>query len=120
MGKEERLRKTSQFSEVYRHGKTWVCGLVVLKVLPNCLEYSRYGFVVNKRLGNAVKRNRVKRMLREATRSIPARTGWDLVFIARNQAASADYHQLRTEVAWLMRRAMILKDPKEGKGTGEI
>ena len=119
MGKEERLRKTSQFSAVYRHGKTWVCGLVVLKALPNGLEYNRRGFVVNKRLGNAVKRNRVKRMLREATRSIPAKVGWDLVFIARNEAASADYHQLKADVIGLMRWARILKDNEGVKGSGE-
>ena len=109
MGKEERLKKTSQFSEVYGNGKSWACGLVVLKALPNGLDHNRYGFVVSKRVGNAVVRNRVKRLLREITRSVPVKSGWDMVFIARNRAATADYHQLRTATAGLMRRAGILQ-----------
>lgn len=109
MGKEERLKKTSQFREVYGNGKSWACGLVVLKALPNGLDHNRYGFVVSKRLGNAVTRNRVKRLLREITRSVPVEGGWDLVFIARNRASTADYHQLRKATTGLMRRAKLLQ-----------
>ena len=120
MGKEERLRKTSQFREVYQRGKAWVCGPVVLKALPNGLGYNRFGFVVNKRLGNAVKRNRVKRLMREAARSVNARAGWDLVFIARGEAGLVNYHQLRAEIIRLMQRAKILEDQGEKKNSGEV
>ncbi|MDY6892178.1 MAG: ribonuclease P protein component [Chloroflexota bacterium] len=119
MAKDERLRKTADFAEVYRRGKARACELVVLKVLPNGLERNRYGFVTSKRVGNAVVRNRVKRLLREVTRTVPAERGWDMVFIARERAAAADYHQMAEAVRGLMRRAHVLAGEGEDKGVGK-
>ena len=82
--------------------------MVVLKALPNELGSNRYGFSVGKRLGNAVVRNRVKRRLREGARLTPTKEGWDMVFIARRPAASADYHTLRDAVEELLGRARLL------------
>lgn len=108
MVKEERLRKNSQFAAVYGQGKAWVSGLIVLKAIPNGLGWNRYGFVTSKSVGKAVVRNRVRRLLREAVRLTSTKPGWDVVFIARKGAASADYHQLESAMSWLLRRAQIL------------
>ena len=113
MGEKERLRKNSQFTSVYERGRTCSDSFVVLKTMPNGLEWNRYGFVAGKRLGKAVVRNRVKRLLREVARATPTKSGWDVVFIARSQAATANYHELGVSVAGLLRRAKILAD-KDG------
>jgi ribonuclease P protein component len=116
MGDKEKLRKNSEFTAVYERGKTWASELVILKALSNGLEWNRYGFVVSKRLGKAVVRNRVKRLLREVARAIPAKSGWDMVLIARSPAAAASYHELKASVAGLMHRAKILADKNEVGG----
>ena len=108
MGKDETLRKDSQFAEVRGRGRTWVSDLVVLKALPNGLDRNRYGFVVGKRVGKAVVRNRVKRLLREVVRLTPTDKGWDMVFIARNGAVRADYRQIEAEVTRLLHKARII------------
>lgn len=120
MGEKERLRKKSEFAAVYEHGRTWSNDLVVLKTLPNRLGWNRYGFVAGKRLGKAVVRNRVKRLLREVVRATAANQGWDVVLIARSQAAEASYHELGASVAGLLRRARILADQDGAKGRGEL
>ncbi len=61
----------------------------------------------------------MKRLLREVVRATPAKTGWDVVFIARNQAATANYHELGASVAGLLRRARILADKDRSEGTTE-
>ena len=105
---EQYLTKTEQYALVYNKGNSWVSNLVVMKALPNGLSLSRYGFSVSRRVGKAVVRNRVKRLLREVLRLTPLLPGWDIIFIARPLAASADYTNLEKSVKGLLRRARVL------------
>ena len=93
---------------VYRSGKAWVNNLIVMKALPNECEFSRYGFSVTKNIGKAVVRNRIRRLLREISRITHVKPGWDIVFIARPAAVTADYHELRKSVETLLLRAHLI------------
>jgi ribonuclease P protein component len=103
-----RLKRRSDYALVYREGMTWLSGLVVMKAKHNRLACTRYGFSVTKRLGNAVQRNRLKRLLREIVGLQPVKPGWDIVFIARPIAVTADYHQLEDVVTTLLAKAQLL------------
>ena len=108
MAREQRLAKEIQFKAVYGKGRSWANDLVVLIALPNGLESTRCGFSVSKRLGKAVVRNRVRRLLREGVRLTLKKDGWDMVFIARKAAAEADYRTLRRAIEELLSRARLL------------
>ena len=110
---EERLTKPQQYALVYSKGGSWASNLVVMRALPNGLTLSRYGFSVSKRVGKAVSRNRVKRLLREILRIMPLKSGWDVIFIARPAAATADYASLKISVEGLLSRARLLKTDEE-------
>lgn len=107
MKREQRLTQKSQYTTIQSQGKSWANELLVMKAFPNELEWSRFGFSVSKRVGKAVVRNRVKRLLRECVQLIPCKPGWDVVFIARSTASTADYHQLKGAVEELTRRAKL-------------
>ena len=83
--------------------------LMVMKALPNDLTLSRYGFSVSRRVGGAVTRNKVKRLLREILRLTPVELGWDIVFIARPMVATANYDRLKQEIRGLLSRGGLLK-----------
>lgn len=111
MKRKYRLTKNEQFQRVRRHGRSWAHPLLVLCALPNGLAHSRFGFAISQRIGKATLRNRVKRLIREATRlRQPAiAPGWDLVFIARGPIREADFSQVEAALVQLLKRARLLR-----------
>jgi len=76
--------------------------------MHNGLSLSRCGFAVGKKVGKAVVRNRVRRLLREIIRLTPLNPGWDIVLIARSQSATASHADLKETLTDLLARAGIL------------
>jgi ribonuclease P protein component len=106
--RENRLTKPEQYTLVYNEGSTQVDHFLVLKAKSNQMEFSRFGISVSKRVGGAVVRNRVKRILREILRLSALNPGWDIILIARSPAAGGDYHQLNKSINSLLSRAHIM------------
>jgi ribonuclease P protein component len=118
MRRKQRLTKQSDFATVYRKGRAFAHPLLALRLFPNQLPHSRYGFAVGKTVGKAVVRNQVKRRLREGLRTLPVESGWDIVIIARPRAADADFHALRRAAARLLSRARVLTPVLPGGQAG--
>jgi ribonuclease P protein component len=111
--REEYLTRAAQYDLVYSKGKAWAGEMVVMRALPNGLTISRCGFSVSRRVGKAVVRNRVKRLLREILRLTPLKPGWDIIFIARPLAADASYADIEKSVKGLLSRAQLLAEKYE-------
>ena len=111
-GKERRIRRRSDFLRVQAIGQRASCAHFVLLVAarePDPAVCSRVGFVVTKKVGNAVQRNRIKRVCREAFRMWPdlVPDGIDLVVIARAGADELGLAEVRSE--WERARPSLLK-----------
>lgn len=111
---ERYLKSNNQFTVVYNDGKSWAGREIVLKALSNGKELSRFGFVISRRVGKAVVRNRIKRRLREIARQNAIQPGWDIILIARSPAARSDYRVLEKSVHQLLLKAGLIVGENEG------
>ena len=104
-----RLTKRGDYARVRHRGRSRAHPLLILVAAPNDGETTRVGAVVGKRIGTAVVRNRVKRLLREAARArlscLPP--GYDIVLIARQEAAVARLDEITAALDVLLQRARL-------------
>ena len=105
-----RLTKPADFYRAHSKGQAWSNRMLVLCRHPNGLADSRFGFSVSKRLGNAVVRNRIKRLLREAVKEHRDlfSPGWDVLLIALRGITGADYGAVESSVLDLASVARLL------------
>jgi len=103
-----RLRRRADFARAYDRGRILNDPLLVLRLLPNELGQNRYGFVVSKRVGRAVVRNRVRRRLQEIVRLVTPAEGYDVVLSCKAAAADASYQELEASVRRLFEKGGLL------------
>lgn len=105
-----RLRSRGEFDKVFSSGKYFAHPLVVLHLVRNEGAGRRVGFTVSRRVGTAVKRNRAKRLLREAYRSLVDRLpeDMDLVLVGRQTTPQSSAAEVTSALEELARRAGIL------------
>ena len=105
--RELRLRESRCFQSVYRRGSSWSNQQLVVYALPRPEPEKRFGFVVGKKVGGAVQRNRVRRLLREACRALAPHVpgGVDVVIVSRAAAAEASLAALMAGMRSLFEQA---------------
>ncbi len=115
MDRSYSLRGGSDFQRVWENGKSWSSTVLVLRVHANGTNENRFGFVVGKKVGKAVQRNRTKRLMREAVRRRldRMRHGWDIILIARREAEDAEFAVVDTAVENLFQRARLFRELEE-------
>ena len=104
--RHERLRRRKDYELAFRHGSRRQTQNFTIILRSNGLKFSRLGVTVGKKVGNAVKRNRVKRCLREFFRlhKHTLSPSHDLVIVVKKDAATLAYHDVREELAAVLIR----------------
>ena len=107
MQRQFRLKRSADFARVRAEGRNWRGPFLAMSVAPNTLAYNRYGFIASRRLGGAVVRNRVRRLLREAIRLLAPhlRQGYDITIVARNEMVGQPYSDVISALESLVKRA---------------
>ena len=105
-----RLSRSEDFKRVRRTGKSYAHPLVVLVTQASEMkDHLKIGVTAGKTTGTAVHRNRAKRLLREAMRTlIPSiASGWDLILIARPALVTATLEDTRSALINVLTRARL-------------
>jgi ribonuclease P protein component len=110
-----RLTRSTDFKRVRRSGKSYAHPLVVLYVLKSDDPSVRVGVSAGLAVGNAVKRNRAKRLLRAAVIDLLPLTafGSDILLIARSPLPKSDLQQTHAALSNLFERAGLLSQTNE-------
>lgn len=111
MQKNYRLAKREDFNKVYRLGQSVANRQFVLyyKVQPD-VEHFKLGISVSKKIGNAVVRNRMRRMIKEIVRIHANRitNHLHLVIIVRKPSVTMDYQNLEKSILHILRKTKLL------------
>lgn len=110
----QRLLKRADFLAAAASGTKWVRPAFVVQLGPqrDPQNEPRIGFTVTKKQGNAVRRNRIRRRLKEAARgTLPAlvKHGYDYVIIGRQAAFDMPFEQLKLELSHAVTKVHTLK-----------
>jgi len=106
----ETLKLNGEFRRAYGRGKSLAAPALVTYALRNRAGRCRYGITASKKVGNAVERNRARRVIREALRTLdePIRGNWDLVFVARGRTKHSTMPQVREAMRAQLRKLGVI------------
>lgn len=93
--KKYRIRKSREYQYIYRNGCRKANCYFAIYYIKNNLGYSRFGIAASKKLGGAVTRNRVKRVIREVVRlrEDVRSLGVDMVIVARRKMVETGFKE---------------------------
>jgi ribonuclease P protein component len=108
-----RLTRSTDFKRVRRFGKSYAHPLVVLIAQPSDQPQVRVGVAAGRTVGNALRRNRAKRLLRAAMqRLLPdLAAGSDLILIARLPLPDSSLEETDAALRSLLKRANLFSTP---------
>jgi ribonuclease P protein component len=107
--KKQKLLKNKEFQKVFAQNNRYVGRFMVLWIGDTNLNFCRAGIIASKKTGNAIKRNKAKRLLREAFRQNQKNINLaaDLVIVARSRIINAHLNQISEELLSLTNKVNI-------------
>ncbi len=100
----ERIRRRAEFQQVYERGLRTQARFMTLFIRANNLPVTRLGVAATRRLGDAVRRNRAKRLVREVFRRNKMLPGFDVVVVPRPELLDAEFSSLEADYRNALRR----------------
>ena len=103
------LNTNSDFRRAYTRGKAYTNPALVIYVRKNRAGLCRIGITASKKIGNAVQRNRARRVIRAAAEMLPPLSpGYDVVFVARTRTLTKKSTELRPVMQSLLTAAGVI------------
>jgi len=96
---QERIKKKKDFFLLYKKGNHYRGKYLIILHLPNEFDFSRMGVVVSKKIGNAVKRNKIKRWIRTLFRRNKSliKNSLDFIIIAKKEIREASWIEVQED-----------------------
>ena len=114
MDNYESIKLNKTFRYLYAKGKSFVSPSVVVYFVPNRYGKQRLGITTGKKIGKAVKRNRARRVIRVAYRTLLPflKEPYDMVIVARTRSVSANAHEVTKDLKHCLKKAGVLYEDR--------
>ena len=113
MKKIKTLKKNYEFKNVLNKGKFYIGEQITVYIIKNREEVNRIGIAISSKTCNAVKRNNIKRKIRENYRLLEnkLKQGYNLVFLwnKKKSVEKADFHKIRQDKKFIFYKAGLLE-----------
>lgn len=108
------IKKNFEFLRIYKKGRFYVGKYIILYCLANNSNINRIGITASKKVGKSVKRNRIRRLIKENFRTYEEfiKLGYDCVFVARNNDELPVFTEIKREMKFLLRKLNIFDQEK--------
>ena len=110
-----RLKKRYQYQYIYKSGNYVSDKSVSLHYTTAKSNHIKVGFAVTKKIGGAIKRNLIRRRLREIIRNhLPnLKQNYNIILVAKEQIASVDFENLSRQIVNLLKKADLFKNDEK-------
>lgn len=110
MKKTVSMKYNRDFKRLYAKGKSLCAGYLVMYYKKVNKQENTLGITVTKKLGKAVVRNRIRRLIRESYRLKEADItgGYYIVFVARGKSVGASFDQISRDMSFLLKKSGII------------
>ena len=115
LNKNNRLRKKYQFQYIYKSGNYLSDKSVALHFVSSKTKSVKVGFAVTKKIGHAIKRNLIRRRLREIIRKqLPnLKQNYNIILVAKEAILETEFQNLEKQIINLLKRANLFKNDEE-------
>lgn len=101
------IKENAIFKKAYYKGKKEISHNLVLYYVPNKGQ-TRVGITVSKKIGKAVVRNKIRRLVRESWRAFCTKEGYDVVIVARTSAANSDFYAIKNSLFNMLSKSDLI------------
>lgn len=110
--KENRLTKRKSFGYIYKNGKSKSTDNLIVNYIPTKLNVCKVGFSVSKKIGKAHERNRIKRLLREAMKSLLNKVNnkYNYIIVAKPSITDKSFAKIQEELFQNLNKCGMIVD----------
>jgi len=112
MKKINTIKKSNEFEKIIKNNKSYRSKYFYIYVQRHQEDIYHFGLSVGKKIGNAVRRNKVKRQLREIISKNDYQKNFDCIIIVRREINNADFQEIKEDLNKSLKKLLIIKESK--------
>ena len=106
------IKKTQDFERIIKNNKSYRSKYFYIYIERHEENIYHFGLSVGKKIGNAVRRNKVKRQLKEIISKNDYQKNFDCIIIVRREINNANFSEIKEDLNYILKKQLIIKESK--------